>query len=260
MPNAAPTLEPAALQADLGAATPVALPMPAVTLDGVTYERSGKPLLDDLHLEIPCAGITALMGPNGAGKSLTLRVLAGLIAPSRGRIVWHDERICSARDVALVFQKPVLLRRTVRANLEHALKIYGIPRHQRVARVGELLAIGRLQDLADRPARVLSRGEQQRVAMVRALAARPRVLLLDEPSASLDPPATAMIEGLARGAADDGVKIVLVTHEAGQARRLADDIAFLHRGRVVECGTAREVLDRPQSREASAYLGGLLLV
>ena len=232
---------------------------PVVTLDCVTYERSGRRLLDGLNWVVPREGITALMGPNGSGKSLTLRLLAGLIAPSCGRIVWADGYPCSARDVALVFQKPVLLRRTVRGNLDHALKIYGVARRERAAWIDELLGIGRLHDLADRPARVLSGGEQQRVAMVRALAARPRLLLLDEPSASLDPQATAAIEGLTREAVSKGMKVVLVTHEGGQAKRLADDIAFLHRGRVVESGPASVFFARPKSPEARAYLSGLLL-
>lgn len=238
----------------------VAVRQVAVTLDRVTFERGGKRLLDDLTLSLTRGGITALMGPNGAGKSLALRLLAGLITPTQGRVVWDGDSPIPARDVALVFQKPVLFRRTVRANLDHALSIYGVPRRLRSARVDELLEIGQLGGLADRPARVLSGGEQQRVAMVRALAARPRILLLDEPSASLDPPATAAIEGLVRGAAADGVKVVLVTHESGQARRLADDVVFLHRGRVVECGPSPAFFDRPQSAEARAYLAGLLLV
>jgi tungstate transport system ATP-binding protein len=124
----------------------------------------------------------------------------------------------------------------------------------------ELLGLGRLEDLADRPARVLSGGEKQRVAMVRALASQPAILLLDEPTASLDPQATAMIEELITDAAARDIKVLIVTHEQGQARRLADDVVFMHAGSVVEHCAAERFFDRPASEEARAYLAGRLLL
>ena len=232
---------------------------PAAIVDGVTLARGGRAVLDGLSLELPSRGVTALMGPNGAGKSLTLRLLAGLIRPDAGEVRFAGGRP-PARDVALVFQKPVLLRRSVRANLAHALAAYGVPRRDRAARVADLLGRTDLAPLADAPARRLSGGEQQRLAMARALAAGPRFLLLDEPTASLDPAATAAIEALVRRAAADGVKVVLVTHDAGQAARLADDVLFLHRGRLAEAAPARRFLDAPASRAARAYLSGELLI
>jgi tungstate transport system ATP-binding protein len=162
--------------------------------------------------------------------------------------------------VAVVFQRPVVLRRSVAANLTHALSIYGVPRGERARRRDELLALGQLQDLAERPARVLSGGEQQRLSMVRALAAEPDLLLLDEPTASLDPQATAAIEALVGEAAARGVKIVMVTHDRGQAQRLADEILFLHRGRLTERSPADDFFAQPQSVEAQAYLEGRLLL
>lgn len=234
-------------------------PPPAISLQDVVLERGGKALVDGLNLTLSASGTSVLMGPNGAGKSLTLRLMAGLISPDQGKIRWNAVDTTPSQQVALVFQKPVLLRRSVRANLKHALKTYGVGSSERPRRLQELLEMGKLEELADRPARVLSGGEQQRVAMVRALAARPKLLLLDEPTASLDPQAMAAIESLIRTAAAKGAKVLLVTHDAGQAQRLADEIVFLNHGRVTEVTAASQFFDAPRSREGRTYLSGELL-
>jgi len=234
-------------------------PEAVIRLEDVSLRRGGRRVLDGLNLAIPEGGITAIMGPNGAGKSLSLRVMARLITPDSGS-VQPAGTLSGPQDIALVFQKPVLLRRSVRANLRHALGVYGVPRRQRRARLGELLDFGRLAAIADAPARALSGGEQQRVAMVRALAARPRLLLLDEPTASLDPQATAAIETLILDAAHAGTTIVIVTHDRGQAGRLADHIRFLHKGALVEAAPAAQFLLAQKSPEAQAYLAGRLLL
>lgn len=236
---------------------PVEEGVPVCRLRGVVLRRRGETLLDGLDLDIPAhGGVTVLMGPNGAGKSLTLRLIAGLIRPCAGRAVVA----VTPEETALVFQKPVLLRRSVRANLAHALRLARVPRDERPDRLAELLVLGRLEHLAERPARALSGGEQQRVAMVRALAARPRLLLLDEPTASLDPQATAAIERLLTHAVSKGTRAVLVTHDRGQAARLADRVAFFHAGRAIEAGRAGPLLAAPSSAAARAYLDGRLLV
>lgn len=232
---------------------------PAIRIDGAVLARRGQILLDSLDLSIPAPGVTALMGPNGAGKSLTLRLIAGLIAPDRGAVSFCGGRP-APRDLAIVFQAPVLLRRSARANLMHALAAHGVPWRQRRARAESLLAAEGMAPLADRPARRLSGGEQQRLAMLRALAARPRFLLLDEPTASLDPQAAQAIEALILAAGKNGTKVVLVTHDRHQSARLADDIVFLHRGRNIEQGPAAAFLAAPTSLEARAYLAGELLV
>ena len=228
-----------------------------VRLDGVRLHRGGRDVLDGLDLTVPRKGVTAIMGPNGAGKSLALRVIAGLVPPDEGAVV-HG--LTGQQDIALVFQRPVLLRRSVRANLGHALALYGVPRRERKARLGELLDFGRLAAIADSPARALSGGEQQRVAMVRALAARPKLLLLDEPTASLDPQATDVIETLIREAAAAETAVVLVTHDRGQAGRLADHVRFLHKGCLSEAAPAASFLLAPKSPEAQAYFAGKLLL
>ena len=231
-----------------------------VIFEGVCFEAGGQRLVDNLSLTVVPGPLTCVMGPNGAGKSLMIRLLAGLLRPSAGRITYGGAETPAPHRIAIVFQRPVLLRRSVRSNLDHALKLYGVPRGARPARIADLLAEAGLAEMATRPARVLSGGEQQRLALVRALAARPALLLLDEPAASLDPQATAAVEALVVGAVARGIKVVLVTHDRDQARRLASEIVFLHRGRIVERAPAAEFFDRPRSPEARAYLAGELLV
>ncbi len=231
-----------------------------VELEAVHFEAGEKRLVDGVSLTLRPGPVTCIMGPNGAGKSLLIRLIAGLIAPARGRIRYGGAPAAAKNRIAVVFQRPVLLRRSARANLAHALRVYGVPWTERRGRMAELLRLGQLEHLADQPARLLSGGEQQRLAMVRALAARPDLILLDEPTASLDPQATAAVEALVGEAASAGTKVVLVTHDRGQAARLAEEVVFLHRGRVTERTPAAEFFDRPQSPEAEAYLAGRLLV
>ena len=233
-----------------------------LALDGVRFEAGGKPLIDGLSLRLSPGGRSIVMGPNGAGKSLFLRLLAGLLQPTAGRVTYGGRAgdAAALRRIAVVFQRPVVLRRSVAANLRHALATYGVPRAERARRVEALLALGQLEALAERPARVLSGGEQQRLSMVRALAAEPALLLLDEPTASLDPQATAAIEALVEQAAAAGVKIVMVTHDRGQAQRLADEVLFLHRGTLAERGDADAFFNKPNSPAAQAYLEGRLLL
>ncbi len=233
-----------------------------VALREVCFTVGGKTLIDRMSLQLTPGRRSVIMGPNGAGKSLLLRLTAGLLQPTAGQITFGGQAADDAlrRRVAVVFQRPVLLRRSVAGNLNHALATYGVPRRERAGRREELLALGQLEHLAERPARVLSGGEQQRLSMIRALAAKPELLLLDEPTASLDPQATAAIEDLIGQASAAGVKIVLVTHDSGQARRLADDILFLHGGKLAESAPADSFFDNPQSAAAQAYLEGRLLL
>ncbi len=231
-----------------------------VSIEGATLSAGGRRLLDGLSFTLPGGGVTALMGPNGAGKSLALRMIAGLIRPDAGAVRWGARETPGKGAVALVFQRPVLLRRSAAGNLDHALAVAGVGRRERAARRAELLALAGLESLADRPARALSGGEAQRLALARALAARPRLLLLDEPTASLDPAAVAAIEELTRRVVAGGATVLLVTHDAGQARRLAGRALFMHAGRIVEDAPAARLLVAPRSPQAQAYLAGRLLV
>lgn len=231
--------------------------LPGLRMHDLHVTRRNVALLNGIDLDLSPAGITALLGPNGAGKSLLLRVIAGLIAPDRGRV--QIPRAMQGR-IGLVLQRPVLLRRSVRANLRHALALARVARAHRASRVAELLALGHLDALAERPARRLSGGEQQRLSIIRALAANPLLLMLDEPAAHLDPQATHAIEALVARIAAEGTKVILVTHDIGQVQRLADEVAFLHQGRCHERAEKSAFLAAPESAAARAYLSGKLLL
>jgi len=226
-----------------------------LAVEDVSFAVRGTTLIDRLSFTLAQGRRTVVMGPNGAGKSLTLRLCHGLIAPTAGRIAWKGPAADGPRRRhAMVFQRPVLLRRTAIANLLHALSLAGLARRERQARARLALERFGLAALADRPARVLSGGEQQRLAMARAWALAPQVLFLDEPTAALDPGATRAIEEMIGVFHDDGVKIVMTTHDLGQARRLADEVIFLHRGRLFEHTPADEFFEQPRTAESRAFV------
>lgn len=234
---------------------PESAPAPLLAAAGLCFDAGGRRLIDDVDLIVRPARRTVVMGANGAGKSLLLRLLHGLIQPSAGTIRMNGAPLDrkGRRAQAMVFQRPVMLRRSALANLRFALAVRGVRGPQRAKREREAIERARLGDLARRPARVLSGGEQQRLAVARALACAPEILFLDEPTASLDPASTHAIEILIREAHAEGVAIVLVTHDIGQARRLGDDLIFLHGGRVVETGDAQRILAAPRSEPARAW-------
>ena len=237
-------------------------PILPVEARGLVFEAGGRRLIDGLDLTLRPSMRTVVMGPNGAGKSLMLRLLHGLLQPTTGEILWAGRPADKAIRLrqAMVFQRPVLLRRSALANVTHALRARGMPRHERLARAHEMLAAAGLAALGRSPARLLSGGEQQRLAMARALGLGPDVLLLDEPTANLDPASTLAIEQLIQTAHDQGTKIVFVTHDIGQAKRLADEVVFLHRGRVEEQSPAGRFFEAPASLQASAFLEGRLVL
>lgn len=176
---------------------PATHPIFPLILREVCFEAGGKPLIDHISYRCEARPCTTVLGPNGAGKSLLLRLCHGLISPSSGSILWNGLDARAVRQYqAMVFQRPVLLRRTVAANIRYALSVRGVPRRQHQAIVTQALEQAGLLELAARPARVLSSGEQQRLALARAWALKPQVLLLDEPTASLDPAATQAVETL----------------------------------------------------------------
>ena len=228
-------------------------------LDSVVFTAGSRRIIDGVSLTVEAGTRTLIVGPNGAGKSVLLRLCHGLLAPTSGTIAWHQPEVPGeARRQAMVFQRPVLLRRSALANVEHALAIARLPPGERESRAREALGKVGLERLAAHPARVLSGGEQQRVALARAWALRPEVLFLDEPTAHLDPGATHSIERVIAAMHAAGTKIVMVTHNLGQARRLADEIVFLHEGRVLERAPADKFFKRPASREAARFLEGEL--
>jgi tungstate transport system ATP-binding protein len=229
-----------------------------VRLIGLQFEGRGHRALDGIDTVLPRKRV-AILGPNGAGKSVLLRVMHGLLKPSAGVVAWAHVNTHAPR-VAMVFQRPVLLRRSVEDNVIYALRQSARHRHEPAARLRDraqlaLAGVG-LAHLSGRPGRVLSGGEQQRVALARAWSLEPDVLLLDEPTASLDPGATRAVEGIIHEIAASGVAIVLVTHHRGIAKRFAEHIVFMDRGRIAEESVAPQFFSAPASEPARAYLEG----
>ncbi|MEE8534917.1 MAG: ATP-binding cassette domain-containing protein [Kiloniellales bacterium] len=232
-----------------------------LTLAAVRFEARGKRLIHDLDLVLESGLRSIVLGPNGAGKSLLLRLCHGLIAPTAGRVLWSGLPNGAARRAqAMVFQRPILLRRSTAANVAYPLRLRGVARGERKRRVGAALNLAGLSALAERPARVLSGGEQQRLAIARAWVTRPEVLFLDEPTAHLDPAATRAVEQLIGAIHQAGTKIVMTTHDLGQARRLADEILFLHGGRLLERAPSDRFFAAPRSAEAARFLKGELVL
>lgn len=230
--------------------------MNLLTLDNIGYRRHGTSLLANISLALAAGRRTVVMGPNGAGKTLLLRLCHGLLAPTSGHIRWAG----APPRQAMVFQRPVMLRRSALANIVYALEVAGVPRAHRASRARDALADLGLGHLAERPARLLSGGEQQRLALARCWALAPDVLFLDEPTASLDPASTAAIEAAVRRFHEAGASVVMSTHDLGQARRLADDIVFLHGGRLQEQTPAEAFFDAPRSEPGQRFVAGELVL
>jgi len=222
------------------------------------YSIKDKALLQGVNLKLTNSGITAILGHNGAGKSLLLRVLHGLIPPTTGTVHWHDRAVTELsvrKQQAMVFQKPVVLRRSVASNIDYVLALRSAASHDMR---NALLSDANLLDKAKQQATSLSGGEQQRLAIARALATNPSVIFLDEPTASMDPAATAAIEKQLHSVSLQGIKIIIVTHDIMQARRVADDIIFLHHGKVTEHTRADDFFTHASSTAARQYLDGQL--
>jgi tungstate transport system ATP-binding protein len=228
--------------------------------EGVTIRAGAVTILDGISLTFEAGRPTVLIGPNGAGKTTLLRAAMGLIPASRGRITWGGRDDAALNKRAIMFQRPVMLRRSAAGNIFYALRAAHAPRELQQDRVDDLLTLVGLKHLARRPARLLSGGEQQKLALARALARGPSLLFLDEPTASLDPYATKAIEDIIRAISGLGVKVVVSSHDLGQAKRVAGDIVLLHRGRLIEQAPAAEFFDNPRSEEAKQFTAGELLV
>jgi tungstate transport system ATP-binding protein len=229
-------------------------------IEDVCFAAGGRRIIHNISLEIGAGPRTVILGPNGAGKSVLMRLCHGLLTPTSGRVAWNISQAGNGRHrQAMVFQRPIMLRRTALANVAYGLKLAGVERSEREVRALRALEALGLAQLAGRSARVLSGGEQQRVAIARAWALEPDVLFLDEPTANLDPGATREIEAAIARIGAAGTKIIMVTHDLGAAKRLADEIVFLHGGRVLERADASRFFKGPDSREAASFIQGELL-
>lgn len=229
-------------------------------IDHLHVIRKGNRLLSDIDYTIDTQGVTMILGPNGAGKSLLLQVAHGLIEPNEGSLKWNRQKPLPRQSWrAFVFQKPVLLRRSVRANIEYVLSLHNIEKEKQNDLIQEAVDHTGLAHLAERNARVLSGGEKQRLSIARAWVLQPKVILLDEPTAELDPVGTAYIENLIKTIADEGTKILMTTHDLGQAQRLANDILFLHQGKLLEYSSTKEFFTKPITKTAKNFIEGKLL-
>jgi tungstate transport system ATP-binding protein len=236
-----------------------ALDLPVMLIDVLIVARDVT-ILDHVTLNLEAGPPTVLIGPNGAGKTTLLRAAMGLIPLSGGLISWGGREQSPPTRRAIMFQRPSMLRRSTAGNIRYALAAAKVPREKREARIAALLADVGLQGLERRPARRLSGGEQQRLALARALARDPALLFLDEPTASLDPAATKAIEDIVRAVTARGVKVVMSTHDLGQAKRIGGDVVLLHRGRPIEKAPAAEFFAAPRTEEAKKFIAGELLV
>ncbi len=224
-----------------------------VTCHQLKVQRRGRTRLGPLDLTFAEAGTTVIMGPNGAGKTTLLRALHG-IERHQGALNWKAEA-----DTSIVFQTPIVLRRSVAQNLEYPLALRKIPKPQRAGQVAHWAERVGLGAVLERSALRLSGGEKQKLALARSLITEPQVLLLDEPCASLDPSATREIEALLHGIAERGTRIIMATHDLGQARRLARDVIVLHRGQVLESGPAPSIFSSPAHPQTAAFIAGDLM-
>ena len=227
-----------------------------LAIAGIEVRRRGRRILGPIDWRLEGEGITIVIGPNGAGKTTFLRSVHGLERLSRGTVRWSVADDEARKRQAFVFQSPVVMRRSVADCIAYPLRLDGVAKAEARARAAHWAARVGLEPLLGRPAEVLSRGERQKLALVRALIREPEVLFLDEPCASLDGAATREIESLLGQARDNGTRIVMSTHDMGQARRLATEVIFLHQGRMRESGPATAFFAEQRTAEARAFLNG----
>jgi tungstate transport system ATP-binding protein len=238
---------------------PTMLPL---RVDHADVSIGGKQILNDITLTIQPGTRTVILGANGAGKSTLLRLLHGLVAPGSGTAVNALGESLTRTDLrandAMLFQRPIMLRTSAIGNVTYAarqLRDALTGEALRAAAASALNAVG-LAELADRPARVLSGGEQQRVAFARALVRQPQVMYLDEPTASLDPQSARQIEALILEASARGVTIVMTTHNIAQAKRIGSHIVLLNEGQVAEHTPSAQFFAQPSSAAGRTFLEG----
>lgn len=218
--------------------------------------RRGKRLVGPIDLTIAGHGVTVVIGPNGSGKTSLLRLLHGAARCTSGQIEWACDLDTARAKQAFVFQRPVMLRRSVRENLMYPLQVRGATKTNAAQQAKDWAAKVGLETMLERPAPVLSGGEQQKLALARALIADPDLVFLDEPCAALDGQSTREIETLLQATAEQGTRIILSTHDMGQARRLASDVVFLLNGRIHETASAQTFFSMPATQAAQAFLRG----
>ncbi len=230
--------------------------LPLNVTDAVVRRR-GKTLLGPVSTTVSDSGLSIVMGPNGAGKTTLLRLLHGMERVSGGgSLQWQIPEQDARALQAFVFQSPIMMRRTALDNVAYPLMTHGVSKKDARSRAAEWLERVGLADSAQKQATVLSGGERQKLALARALIRKPEILFLDEPCANLDGRATREFEALLLQAFKEGTRVVMSTHDIGQARRLAEDVWFIHHGQILEQTLAAEFFASPKTSEARAFLKG----
>jgi tungstate transport system ATP-binding protein len=232
------------------------MPLFPLQVEQAQTSRRGKILVGPISITFEAQGTTVIVGPNGAGKTSFLKLLNGAARLTGGTVEWSCSEEDARKQQAFVFQKPVMLRRSVLANLIYPLRVRGMSRVDAEGKAREWANRVGLGDMLDRQAPALSGGEQQKLAIARALIGDPALVFLDEPSAALDGVSTREIEAILGTARKRGTRLILATHDMGQARRMADEVLFLHKGRLHEHGLAADFFARPETAEAQAFLRG----
>jgi len=224
-----------------------------LTLRQVVVRRRGKVVIGPIDLALSRDGPTIVLGPNGSGKTTLLRAMHGIERISSGTVSWHHD---DPSRHAFVFQSPIVLRRSVAQNLAYPLALTKTPQHEIALAVDRWLDRINLAHVKQSPALRLSGGERQKLAIARALIRKPQVLFLDEPCANLDGHATRDIEALLQETSRSGTRLVMATHDIGQARRMAHDLVFMLDGKIHETGDAKAAFLQPQTAELEAFLRG----
>ncbi len=230
-----------------------------LTIKNLEYRHHRSTLIKQINLHVDSNGNSIILGHNGAGKSLLLKLLHGVINPTSGKIEWNGSIPASNQYWrTLLLQKPTFFQRSVQYNLEFVLHVAGMPVAQRKDLLQQALDICGLTDLAEHNANSLSGGQQQRLSLARAWVLQPDVLLLDEPTVALDPPASQVFENILYQFKQSHTKVLMTTHDLAQAKRLADEIIFMDKGEVLEQRDATEFFSAPDSVAAQNFLQGKL--
>ncbi len=224
-----------------------------------TVKKHGKRIIGPIDIDISEDGFTIIMGPNGSGKTTLLRLLHGLERSRGGEINWNTDLETARLNQSYVFQTPILLRRTAVENIMYPLLLRGITKEEASQNAKEWIARIKLDTSANLNAKLLSGGEKQKLALARALATKPQLLILDEPTANLDGTATKEIESLLQETRRSGTRIIMTTHDLGQAKRLAEDVVFLYQGNIHERGEAKNFFKSPTTNEAKVFTAGEIL-
>ncbi|MDG2097321.1 MAG: ATP-binding cassette domain-containing protein [Paracoccaceae bacterium] len=228
-----------------------------ITGVNLVIEKNSNVLLGPMSFELSNSNFIILLGQNGAGKTSLLRLLHGLDYPKSGSLTW--EPLIKIEEQSFVFQSPVILRRNVLENVLYPLILKGVPRPTAILQAKDWLDKTSLTQKASEPALSLSGGERQRMVIARALISKPKILFLDEPTVNLDGESKLQIENLLKQAVSNDTKIIMATHDLGQAKRLGDVVLFLHNGKIIETSSVKTFFNKPQTVEALTFLRGDIL-